>query len=59
MTTQVLRRLEKIEASMAQREVPKPEFTLVFVDAADGRPTGKITIVPYGERAKKDGEDEQ
>ena len=37
MTTQVLRRLEKIEASMAQREVPKPEFTLVFVDAADGR----------------------
>ena len=42
--TNLLRRLEKIEALMAPRDQPQIEFQLVFVEAADGRPTGKVTL---------------
>jgi hypothetical protein len=47
MTSQILSRLEKIEALMAPREVRFPRFTILYVDAADGRPTGRVTRVRH------------
>jgi hypothetical protein len=45
MTSQILRRLEKIEALMDPPEVPKIKFTRIYVESADGYPTGKVLIV--------------
>jgi hypothetical protein len=50
MTSQIAHRLQKLETLMAPREaVPNPKITLVFVEAADGKPTGRVTYVTYGE----------
>jgi hypothetical protein len=50
MTSQIAHRLQKLETLMAPHEaVPKPKIALVFVEAADGKPTGKVTYVTYGE----------
>ena len=46
MTNQILRRLEKIEALMAPRDdVPKIRIALMYVESADGYPTGRVLIV--------------
>jgi hypothetical protein len=53
MTSQILRRLEKIEALMAPPDVPKIKFTLIYVEAADGYPTGKVLIVRDGKETEE------
>jgi hypothetical protein len=46
MTNQILRRrLEKIEALMAPPDVRKIRFTRIYVESADGYPTGRVLIV--------------
>ena len=45
MMTNLLRRLEKIEASMAPPETMKVRVTIRFI-GADGRPTGEIKFPP-------------
>jgi len=47
MTSQTLRRLEKIEELVTPREVPFPRFTILYVEAADGRPTGRVIRVRH------------
>jgi hypothetical protein len=53
MTGQTIRRrLEKIEALMDPSDnVPKIRITRIYVEAADGYPTGKVLIV------RDDGQD--
>jgi hypothetical protein len=55
MTSQTIRRrLEKIEALMAPRDkVPKIKFTMIYVEAADGYPTGKVFIVRDGKETEE------
>jgi hypothetical protein len=53
MTSQILRRLGKIEALMAPDDVPKPKITLIYVESADGSPTGKVLIVRDGQEVEE------
>jgi hypothetical protein len=48
MTSQILRRFEKIEALMDPDDVPKPRIALMYVESADGYPTGRVLIVRDG-----------
>ena len=48
MTSQILRRLEKIEDMMTPDDVPKPKIALMYVESADGYPTGRVLIVRDG-----------
>jgi hypothetical protein len=41
-------RVDRLEESMGARDVPRPHIVLVYVHAADGWPTGEITIVEDG-----------
>jgi hypothetical protein len=51
MNKQILRRLEQLEESMAPPEDKNiREIVIDFVDAADGRPTGKVTRCRYHNR---------
>ena len=51
--TNLLRRLEKIAALMAPPDnVPKFKFTLIYVEAADGYPTGRVLIVRDGQETE-------
>ena len=53
MTNQILRRLEKIEALMAPRDdVPKIRIALMYVESADGYPTGRVLIVRDGKETE-------
>ena len=52
MNNQVMRRLEALEESMGTGEGTRPEIELVFVEAQDGRPTGKVTYVKLSELTK-------
>jgi hypothetical protein len=50
MTGQTIRRrLEKIEALMNPDKVPKIRITRIYVEAADGYPSGKVLIVRDGQ----------
>jgi hypothetical protein len=54
VTNQILRRPEKIEVSMAPRDdVPKIKITWIYVEACDGYPTGKVTVVRDGEETEE------
>jgi hypothetical protein len=50
--TNLLRRLEKIEALMDPDDVPKIKFTRIYVEAADGYPTGNVLIVRDGKETE-------
>jgi hypothetical protein len=55
MTERIKRQLEKIEALMAPREVPKPRFTINYIDPETG---AVVETVHYpreqdGERTKR------
>jgi hypothetical protein len=53
MTNQILRRLEKLEALMAPRDdVPKIRIALMYVESADGYPTGQVLIVRDGKETE-------
>ena len=54
MMTNLLRRLEKIEASMAPRRVPKPRFRIRFID-----PTGEVVGIMRYPQEQQDGETER
>jgi hypothetical protein len=54
MMTNLLRRLEKIEASIAPRKVPKPRFRIRFIDPVTGEVVG---VVHYPR--EQDGETER
>jgi hypothetical protein len=43
-SNQIRRQLAELEKSMGARDAPRPHFVLVFVHAADGAPTGQVTI---------------
>jgi hypothetical protein len=46
MTGQAIRRLERIEELMTSSDrVPKFRITRIYVEAADGYPTGRVLIV--------------
>jgi hypothetical protein len=48
MTNQILRRLEQLETSMGTRDdVPHFNIIIDYVEAADGRPMGRVTRVRY------------
>jgi hypothetical protein len=54
MTGQTIRRrLEKIEALMAPDNMPKIRITRIYVEAADGCPTGKVLIVRDGREVEE------
>jgi hypothetical protein len=54
MTGQTIRRrLEKIEALMNPDDVPKIRITWIYVEAADGYPTGKVLIVRDGQETEE------
>ena len=58
MTSQILRRLGKIEKLLAPHEL-KVKIELLFVESRDGRPTGRVRRAEYGEGGLKHlGEDE-
>jgi len=50
--TSLWRRLEKIEALMDPDRVPKIRITRIYVEAADGYPTGKVLIVRDGQETE-------
>ena len=52
MTNQILRRLEKIEKLMTPDDVPKPRIALMYVESADGYPTGRVLIVRDGQETE-------
>jgi hypothetical protein len=53
MTGQTIRRrLEKIEALMDPDDVPKPRIALMYVESADGYPTGRVLIVRDGKETE-------
>jgi hypothetical protein len=54
MMTNLLRRLEKIEALMAPREVPKPRFRIRFIN-----PAGEVVGVLHYPQREQDGETER
>jgi hypothetical protein len=43
--SQIVRRLEALEERMGAREMPRIQFTRLYVEACDGRPTGNVTRV--------------
>jgi hypothetical protein len=45
----IKRQVDRLEESMGARDVPRPHFVVVLVHAADGRPTGELTIVEDGQ----------
>ena len=53
MTSQTTRRrLEKIEELMMPDDVPKPRIALMYVESADGYPTGRVLIVRDGKETE-------
>ena len=54
MTERIRRQLEKIEALMAPREVPKPRFRIRFID-----PTGEVVGIMRYPQEQQDGETER
>jgi hypothetical protein len=49
MTERIRRQLEKIEASMAPRETPKPRFTIRFIDPETHEVAGVVHLPPREE----------
>jgi hypothetical protein len=48
MTNQILPRPEQLETSIGTRDdVPRFNITYDYVEAADGRPTGRATRIRY------------
>jgi hypothetical protein len=53
----IKRQVDRLEESMGMRDVPRPHFVLLYVHAADGMPTGEVTVVEDGQPDRTEWQD--
>jgi hypothetical protein len=58
ITSQTVRRIERLEGLTAMHDRPRPEFVIDYIEAADGYPSGKVLRVRYGAGGQTISEEE-